>query len=201
MANERSLANLKPFQPGVSGNPSGRPKKRVLSDRYQELLESPLPREIAIAMKLPPGSLWGDAVALTSVRTALRSSEVGVSQRRELREASEGRAATLLNSRRKLGLGSSAGIDTDLIRKFIADQQGRRLSNGSINRSVSALRRMFYLAKEDGKLRDVPTFPMVKESRPRQGLFEREQYEKLFLELRLPAATVLDWIFQRNARR
>lgn len=74
-------------------------------------------------------------------------------------------------------------IDADLIRKFIADQQGRALSNGSINRSVSALRRMFYLAKEDGKLRDVPAFPMTKESRPRQGFFEREQYERLFAEL------------------
>jgi integrase len=74
-------------------------------------------------------------------------------------------------------------IDADLIRKFIADQQGRGLSNGSINRSVSALRRMFYLAKEDGKLRDVPTFPMVKEARPRQGFFEREQYERLFAKL------------------
>jgi hypothetical protein len=42
---------------------------------------------------------------------------------------------------------------------------------------------MFYLAKGDGKLRDVPTFPMVKEARPRQGFFEREQYEKLFAEL------------------
>jgi integrase len=83
-------------------------------------------------------------------------------------------------------------IDADLIRKFIADQQARGLSNGSINRSTSALRRMFYLAKENGKLRDVPTFPMVKEARPRQGFFEREQYEKLFTELpdylRLPFA-------------
>jgi integrase len=74
-------------------------------------------------------------------------------------------------------------IDADLIRKFIADQQAKGLASGSVNRSTSALRRMFYLAKEDGKLRDVPTFPMVKEARPRQGFFEREQYEKLFAVL------------------
>jgi integrase len=83
-------------------------------------------------------------------------------------------------------------IEADLIRKFIADQQAKGLSNGSVNRSVSALRRMFYLAKEDGKLRDIPTFPMTKESRPRQGFFEREQYDKLLAELpdylRLPFA-------------
>ena len=83
-------------------------------------------------------------------------------------------------------------IDADLIRKFTAEEQGRGLSNGSINRSISALRRMFNLAREDGKLRDIPYFPTVKEARPRQGFFEKEQYEKLFAELpdslRLPFA-------------
>jgi integrase len=74
-------------------------------------------------------------------------------------------------------------IDADLIRKFIADQQAKGLANGSINRSISALRRMFNLAKEDGKLRDIPCFPMVKEARPRQGFFERPQYEALFSTL------------------
>jgi integrase len=74
-------------------------------------------------------------------------------------------------------------IDADLIRKFIADQQGRGLANGSINRSVSALRRMFNLAKDDGKLRDIPSFPMVKEARPRQGFFEHPQDDKLLSAL------------------
>jgi len=68
-------------------------------------------------------------------------------------------------------------IDADLIRKFTPEEQGRGLSNGSINRSISALRRMFNLAREDGELRDIPYFPTVKEARPRQGFFEKEQYE------------------------
>src|SRR3989449_4772172 len=83
-------------------------------------------------------------------------------------------------------------IDADLIRKFTAEEQGRGLSNGSISRSISALRRMFNLAREDGKLRDIPYFATLKEARPRQGFFEKEQYEKLFAELpdylRLPFA-------------
>jgi integrase len=73
----------------------------------------------------------------------------------------------------------ASDIDTDLIRKFIADQQGRELSNGSINRSLSALRRMFNIAKKDGKLTAAPHFPMLKEAAPRQGFLEREQYETL----------------------
>lgn len=80
----------------------------------------------------------------------------------------------------------------DAISKFVAGEQERGLAAGTINRSVSALRRMFNLAKKQGKLRDVPYFPMVKEAPPRQGFFEREDYEKLFTALpsylRLPLA-------------
>jgi integrase len=83
-------------------------------------------------------------------------------------------------------------IEADLIRKFIREQQGKGLKNGSINRSISALRRMFNLARNDGKIRDIPHFPMVKESRPRQGFFSREQYDALSRalpdRLRLPLA-------------
>jgi integrase len=74
-------------------------------------------------------------------------------------------------------------IDTDLLRKFIANQQARGLSSGSINRSLCALRRMLNLARQDGKLRDVPFFPMLKEATPRQGFFEREHYDALFAVL------------------
>jgi integrase len=74
----------------------------------------------------------------------------------------------------------AADIDADLIRKFSSEQQKKGLANGSINRSISALRRMFNLAVEDRRLRDIPHFPMLEEATPRQGFFECEQYEKLF---------------------
>jgi hypothetical protein len=88
---EASLANLKPFKPGQSGNPGGR-RARPLSDRYQKLMETALPREIAIAMKLPAGTLWADAIAHVSARTALKANETGILQRKEIREAIEGKA-------------------------------------------------------------------------------------------------------------
>jgi integrase len=70
-------------------------------------------------------------------------------------------------------------VDADLMRRFIADQQRKKLSNGSINRSISTLRRMFNLAVEEDKLRSVPTFRYLKKSAPRQGFFERKQYNAL----------------------
>jgi integrase len=82
--------------------------------------------------------------------------------------------------------GSEIPVHHTLLSRWfltLGSQQGRGLSNGSINRSISALRRMFYLAKEDEKIRDIPHFPMVKESRPRQGFFERDEYEKLLAAL------------------
>jgi hypothetical protein len=92
MPNERSLANLKPYVPGQSGNPGGR-RKRVLSDRYAELMESVLPEELRKPLKLPAGALWGDAIALVAARTALKGSEVGVLQRKEIADRVEGKSA------------------------------------------------------------------------------------------------------------
>jgi integrase len=77
----------------------------------------------------------------------------------------------------------AAEIDADVIRRFIADQHEKGLTNGTINRSVSALRRMFNLAKQDGKLQNVPYFPMSKEATPRSGFFEKDHYESLLAVL------------------
>ena len=54
---------------------------------------------------------------------------------------------------------TAAEIDTDLLEKFVLDQQNLKLSDGSINRSLAALRRMFRIAKKQGKLRNGPSFP------------------------------------------
>jgi integrase len=81
----------------------------------------------------------------------------------------------------------ASDIDSDSIRRFITDQQTRHLrqphtktlTNASINRSLSALRRMFSIAKKDDKLSAAPYFPMLKEAKPRQGFLDRGQYETL----------------------
>src|SRR6185369_16888962 len=41
-ARKRQLANLRPYPPGVSGNPSGRPKKKWLTEAVEQMLEQKL---------------------------------------------------------------------------------------------------------------------------------------------------------------
>jgi integrase len=58
-------------------------------------------------------------------------------------------------------------IDADLMREFAKKLQAEGKRDSTINRSLSALRRMFNLAKREGKIRDVPYFPLLTEPAPR----------------------------------
>jgi integrase len=74
-------------------------------------------------------------------------------------------------------------ITPDSMRKFQREMKLAGYSNGSINRSLAALRKMFSLAARDGKLRHLPFFPMLKEAKPRKGTLGRDKYEQLVKEL------------------
>jgi len=85
----------------------------------------------------------------------------------------------------------AVGITSDSLRAFIRARQENGAANGTINRSLSLLRRMFRLAVADGKLREVPHFPMLKEAPPRKGFLEHTDYQKLRQELPEHLRTVL----------
>jgi integrase len=92
-----------------------------------------------------------------------------------------------------------AAIATTEINKFILtrqakvivagdgdDRKERRFSNGEINRELTTLKRIFNLARQNGKLTHVPHIPMLKERNVRTGFFERDQIERVLDHL--PAA-------------
>jgi hypothetical protein len=87
--NPNSLANLKKWVPGQSGNPSGRPRKRPISDRYAEMVETTLPNDVRAALRLPEGATYGDAIALAQARQAIKGKPEAA---REIREAIEGKS-------------------------------------------------------------------------------------------------------------
>lgn len=70
-------------------------------------------------------------------------------------------------------------ISTDSLNRYVSWCREEGLSNATINRDLSALRRAFKLAQRAGKIQKVPNFPHLKESPPRVGFVEERDYTKL----------------------
>jgi len=102
-------------------------------------------------------------------------------RRRWLRKGKDGKSYICGVSRLDEFFDGYRAIDitTDAIRKFVRQRQEMGATNGTINRSLALLRRMFRLAVQDSRLRDVPHFPMLKESPPRKGFLEYNEFQRL----------------------
>src|SRR5574341_451068 len=70
------------------------------------------------------------------------------------------------------GLDRALDITTDRVRAYISQRQSERASNGSINRELAALKRMFSLAVQAGKLSSRPYVPILEENNARQGFLD-----------------------------
>ncbi len=71
-----------------------------------------------------------------------------------------------------------ADITTVDVRAYIKDRLDKGYANATINRELSALKRMFKLAKQAGRfVGDVPHIPMLAEHNVRKGFFERAQFD------------------------
>src|SRR5713226_4153610 len=70
------------------------------------------------------------------------------------------------------GLDRALDITTDKIRAYISHRQEEGSSNGSINRELAALKRMFSLAVQAGKLSARPYVPTLEENNARQGFLD-----------------------------
>jgi integrase len=75
----------------------------------------------------------------------------------------------------------AGNITTAKIREFIGKRKADGIPNATINRSLAALRRMFYLALEDKLIRfdDIPHFPMLAEDNVRKGFLDHDQFIRL----------------------
>ena len=70
------------WKKGQSGNPTGRPKSKTLSDAYRNKLEEPVPND-------PEGRTWAELIAEAQVRDAVRGN---VQAAREIADRTEGKA-------------------------------------------------------------------------------------------------------------
>lgn len=76
--NPKSLENLRSWQPGESGNPRGRPKKRPITDECAQILSEPVPEILRLQINrflgeefLPMGTTFARAQALRRVLDSL----------------------------------------------------------------------------------------------------------------------------------
>ncbi len=67
---------------------------------------------------------------------------------------------------------------------YVSKRQEEGAANGTINRELGVLGRMFRLAYENRKLLRMPVIHKLKEAKPREGFFEREQFEAVKKHLR-----------------
>jgi integrase len=72
-------------------------------------------------------------------------------------------------------------VTSDLLNKYVDRRQNQGAANGTINRELAALKRMFNLgrAATPPKVLFMPHFPSLAENNIRQGFLEDSQYEKL----------------------
>ncbi len=76
------------FAPGRSGNPSGRPSTRVLTEELRKGLSSPIPDALASELGLPSDSTFAEAIAARLIRLAAAGQIPAI---REVYERTEGK--------------------------------------------------------------------------------------------------------------
>ena len=82
------------WKPGQSGNPSGRPRKLPITDRYATIAELPVPDYLLTALRLSEAEkqeikTYGDALALNQFRAGIKGKTDAA---REITDRLEGRA-------------------------------------------------------------------------------------------------------------
>jgi integrase len=84
------------------------------------------------------------------------------------------------------GRHRAISISAQDVRAYIEKRQRAGLANGTINRELAALKRMFQLAAKTKLLSTdhIPDIPMLKEAPPRAGFFEAEQFQAVLRYLR-----------------
>jgi integrase len=70
-------------------------------------------------------------------------------------------------------------ITTADVRAYVTQRQVDGAANATINLELSALKRMFTLACQAGRLLAAPHIPMLRTDNVRRGFFERDQFESV----------------------
>jgi integrase len=88
-----------------------------------------------------------------------------------------------------------ANITTSDIRAYVAARLADKAAPANINRELAALKRMYTLAVQAGKLHGRPHIPMLQENNVRRGFFEAAQVDAVCAHLRAPLKPVVRFAY------
>jgi integrase len=126
------------------------------------------------------------------------STEQGAScSRRERASGPRGASISFTSSWHR----SSDAPTTADVRAYIEKRQAAGFQNGSINRELAALKRMFRLAGQGDHLFRVPHIPMLKEADPRAGFFEADQFRAVLGHLPAHLRLIARFAYETGWRR
>ena len=94
-------------------------------------------------------------------------------------------------------------ITTPKIQKYIKHRLGEGAANATINRELSALKRLLNLGARQTppKVDRVPHIPMLKEDNARQGFFEHHEYLNLLKELPVHVRPLVTFAYNTGWRK
>ena len=90
-SNSARTRGLVPWKPGQSGNPSGRPKRKPLTDAYAAILEKKFPADVAAKLMLLGRPTYAQVIAISLAQEAIKGKVQAAS---ELADRVEGRIGT-----------------------------------------------------------------------------------------------------------
>jgi integrase len=76
----------------------------------------------------------------------------------------------------------AAALDSEQLQRYVVARQAEGAANATINRELAAVKRMYTLARQAGKLRECPYIPHLEERNVRKGFVKDAEYEALARE-------------------
>jgi integrase len=92
------------------------------------------------------------------------------------RRSVESAELSVKHLRHFFALDRALDITTDRVRAYVSTRQAEGASNGSINRELAALKRMFSLMVQASKLSSKPHIPLLEENNARQGFLDHGSF-------------------------
>jgi len=155
---------IKYYQGGRAIRESTGTTKETVARRILRAREGDVERGIPIAPRMGRVTFEEAAADLITDYTVNKRKSLTYQQRRVevLRPTFQGRR--LLS------------ITTTDVRGYVAERQRAGAANATSSRELAALKRMFSLAVQAGKLHAKPYIPMLREDNVRRGFFEADQF-------------------------